>query len=85
MDLVTDELIRAVKAADRMLERAQDPDSDAAIVARQLLRVVETAARHLNWMRAGIFTAQIAAEREAWRKSLCAALDMEGFDEGRYG
>lgn len=73
-----DELRKAIEIADRILDRPNgDPDDDLAVMARQLTRLVENAARLLRNPDAPDFA--------AYRRRLCAAIDPDGAAQGLYG
>lgn len=79
------EFAEAYAIAQRVLDRpGADPDDDVAILARQLVRLTERAARHLSFLRTGCGD-QASRDRDAWFCDLVQAIDPEGFAEGRYG
>ena len=72
------ELRHAIEIADRILDRPNaDPDQDIAVLARQLLRLLETSARLLR--------NPDMPDRPTYLKQLHEAIDPEGAAEGRYG
>lgn len=79
------EFAEAYAIAHRVLDRpGADPDDDVAILARQLVRLTERAARHLLLLRNG-YGDRAAQSRDALFYELLQAIDPEGFAEGRYG